>query len=72
MKILVFKSNISNDNDMSELKTVFLKHSYVNGWSVDFEDIDKVLRIESSEDLSEDEVVKMVCLVGFYCEERPG
>ncbi len=67
MNVLVFKTDIQSD-EVNDLKSILDIHPSVKVWSVDTQDIDKVLRVEAANGLSEMEVINLVRPQGFYCE----
>ncbi len=68
MEVLVFKTNIADVTGMRLLKGLFNKMWQVKNWSVDLEDDDRVLRIESVH-LSSNRISSMVCDLGISCSE---
>ena len=68
MPILIFKTNIASPEDCSRLETVLAVHPHLLNWNVDTQDIDKVLRIESSSD-NTSEIIHLVQQAGYACEE---
>ncbi len=70
MHILIFKTNIDNDAAHNEVGTILNTHQSVIGWNIDKEDIDKVLRIESTLNNTE-EIITTISKAGFMCEELP-
>ena len=68
MDVLIFKTNISSKKSVLELEPVLEEHPYVIIWSVDTEDIDNVLRVETSGSISEYDIIDLVRTHGFYCE----
>jgi hypothetical protein len=68
MKILVFKYNISGQSDVRHLKPIFDNRKEILAWNVDTEDVDKVLRIETNADISEN-ITEMVENAGYWCNE---
>ena len=67
MNVLVFKTDISEDQ-VSELESIFDQHPFIIVWNVDTNDVDRVLRVEVSNNLSEGEVIRLVLPKGFNCE----
>lgn len=67
-KIYVFKTNISHENDYSKIKPVLDDHLGIAEWSIDREDVDKVLRVRSSS-LDENDIVKLISRSGYMCNE---
>ena len=68
MKLLIFKTNIGNKRKLNALKSVFNNHATIKHWTVDMEDIDKVLRIEAVEPLKERDVIDLINARGLRCE----
>lgn len=68
--ILIFKTNIESDTAHKEVESILKNHSSVIDWSIDKEDIDKVLRIESTINNSA-EIITTINQAGFICEELP-
>ena len=71
MQVLVFRSDIESKEKISCLEPLFNEHSDVLNWSIDVEDIDNVLRIESTLNLTEADVIKMIKMNGFHIEPLP-
>ena len=69
-EILVFKTDLSSDERLEVVKPVLDTHPGILRWNVDRHDIDKVLRIES-ENVSPDDVIKLLHEAGCLCEELP-
>ncbi|MDG5492056.1 hypothetical protein [Psychroserpens sp. SPM9] len=67
IQIHVFKTNINNDTDVKTIGTLLNSNPYIKNWSVDLEDIDRVLRIEARKQLHENDIVKHLNTKGFYC-----
>jgi hypothetical protein len=67
MEVLVFKTNIQQADDVEKL-TSTMNDERIKRWSVDRDDCDKVLRVES-DDLLPDEVMKLIRQAGYSCEE---
>jgi len=68
MKLLIFKTNIGSQRKLNALKPVFNNHTTIKRWTVDMEDIDKVLRIEAVEPLDEHHVINLIHARGLHCE----
>ncbi|WCO00948.1 hypothetical protein [Psychroserpens ponticola] len=69
IRIHVFKTNIETEADISIIKVLFNSFSKIKQWSIDLEDIDNVLRIEATKNLSQRVIIQNVKSKGFYCEE---
>ncbi len=66
--ILIFKTNIELEEDLKLVGSFLEKQDGIKGWHVDREDIDKVLRIESScDDIQK--IIQIINNAGFLCEE---
>ncbi|WP_062061218.1 hypothetical protein [Aquimarina longa] len=68
MELLLFRTDIKSKKKVKSLKSVFNNHSEIINWSVDLEDIDNVLRIEATTNLSEKDVMDLVRIKGFYIQ----
>lgn len=69
IRIHIFKTNIKTESEVGILKILLSSNPKITTWSIDLEDIDKVLRIEATKNLSANDIVKEVESEGFYCEE---
>ncbi|MEM8888477.1 MAG: hypothetical protein AAGD28_10895 [Bacteroidota bacterium] len=69
MKILILKTDLQDDEAVDQVQDLLNGHPDIEKWTVDTEDIDKVLRIEAKDELSYDEVIAMVNYQNFNCEE---
>ena len=68
MEALIFKTNIRTQPNFYRVRSLFFENPKVSECTVDFDDIDKVLRI-IAEGLSVKDVERQVRLMGFYCKE---
>lgn len=66
--ILVFKTNISCEDEKQLLHTIFDEHDHVESWSIDMEDSDCVLRVITYT-LSHDEIINLINQHGYECCE---
>ncbi len=66
MELLLFRTDIKSKKKVKSLRPMLNNHSDILNWSVDLEDIDNVLRIEATTNLSEQEVMDLVSVQGFY------
>lgn len=69
MKVIILRTNIRSKRKFNTLIPLFEKHSSINHWNIDNEDIDNVLKIEAVESLQEKDVIQMIQSHGFFCEE---
>jgi len=68
MEILILKTNISSKKHVKAVAPLLDGQENISRWNIDLNDIDKVLRIESTE-MELTEVVQLIQEAGFYCEE---
>ncbi|MEI8058635.1 MAG: copper chaperone [Ferruginibacter sp.] len=68
MEILVFKTNLTNPNRISEVESSLDIHPGIYQWNVDLNDSDTILRIVSKS-IEAKEVENIVLSAGYYCEE---
>ncbi len=70
MEILVFKTNLSDAQRISEAGSYLDTHPGIHNWNVDLNDHDNVLRIVSRS-IAAAEVETILLNAGYYCEELP-
>lgn len=68
--VLVFRTSVSSKQKIRQLKPVFEQRFAAVKWNFDLEDCDKVLRIETTENISL-KVVSTLQNMGFECSELP-
>lgn len=66
--VLVFGTNLSNSQSVKHIAWVFDQHPYITDWNVDLQDVDKVLRVVTTNQVMEHEVIDIVRTFGFHCE----
>jgi tRNA G26 N,N-dimethylase Trm1 len=66
--VLVFRTSVSSKQKIRQLKSVFEQRFAVIKWNFDLEDCDKILRIETNENISL-KVVSTLQNMGFECSE---
>lgn len=69
-KVLVFKTNIEEEQPIHSLKEQLNNHPHILRWNIDWQDIDNVLRIETHL-LRVNDIEAIVTNAGYYCEELP-
>jgi hypothetical protein len=69
LKIQIFKTNVQTKSELHVLEPLFNSNSHILKWTIDLEDIDKVLKVESHDNLSETDIINLLKSGGFYCEE---
>jgi len=70
--VLIFKTNIKTKKKAMTLNTIFTCYSDIIKWSVDTEDVDKVLRIVSTGRIEEYDIIHILKNSGLYCEVLAG
>lgn len=68
MEILVFRTDIKTRKRVDQFAWVFNQHPYIQDWNVDLQDVDKVLRVEVSQSMTESDVIDMITTFGINCE----
>lgn len=68
MNLLIFRTDIETKEKVETVKPFLNNHSNIVKWSIDLEDIDKVLKVKFTEDLSEKDVIKEISTHGFNCD----
>lgn len=68
--ILVFKTNIDKDDQLLALDHILSTIRGITKWSVDRQDVDKVLRIVAY-GVQPGQVINLLRQYGLYCEELP-
>ena len=67
-KILLFKTNIHTAADMNILQPAFDGHPHIEKWTLDLDDDERILRVISAQ-LDHGNIIDMVRLNGYHCEE---
>jgi hypothetical protein len=68
IEVLVFKTNLSNQNRIADVESKLDIHPGIYKWNIDLNDCDFVLRIVSR-NITPAEVENMILSSGYYCEE---
>ncbi|QNL22034.1 hypothetical protein HZR84_08805 [Hyphobacterium sp. CCMP332] len=71
MNLIILKSDIDSSDKLVSVKKALSNLSEILDWNVDFMDIDKVLRIECAQVISERAVIDQCKNVGIICEPLP-
>ncbi|WP_341834877.1 hypothetical protein WJU16_18205 [Chitinophaga pollutisoli] len=71
MDVLVFRTNIRFKKDLRQVAPVLDEAPGLVKWTVDREDTDKVLRIETRNP-DPSPIISLVESAGYFCEELPG
>jgi hypothetical protein len=68
--VLVFKTNIKSKKDVEKIAPVLNQLIGRTKWNIARDDIDKVLRIQTSAFQAED-IIYAVNQAGYFCQELP-
>ncbi|MEP7163546.1 MAG: hypothetical protein ABI741_02570 [Ferruginibacter sp.] len=68
MEILVFKTNLTDQKRVSDIRSDLDIHPLIIEWNVDLHDRDNILRVVS-ENISPETIEKLLFNAGYYCEE---
>ncbi|MBX2827588.1 MAG: hypothetical protein KTR22_05465 [Flavobacteriaceae bacterium] len=71
MELFIFRTDIKSKKKVKTIKRILNAHIEVLHWTVDLEDIDNVLRVETTEYLSEKDIVELISHQGFYIQPLP-
>lgn len=66
--VLVFKTNIKSEDELQQIAVLLGNDPNIFRWSIDTDDIDNVLRIESAE-ISPGHIIAIIEQAGFICNE---
>lgn len=66
--ILIFRTSITAELEIERIKILFAQYSQFHKWNVDFEDWEKVLRIESH-GITKTDVINMLQTINIYISE---
>jgi len=69
MNVHVLKTNVDNEQKLRVVNALLNDYPEIKRWSVDQEDVDRVLRIEARESLSKSAIAKVLNSKGLICEE---
>ena len=67
-EVLIFKTNVQQMSNITLLKDSLDVLSNHAKWNFDFEDCDKILRVETDENISQ-KIIRLMNQQGFECEE---
>ena len=68
MEILVFKTNLTDADHISNVMPALNLHPHIVEWNVDLHDCDNILRVVADR-IPAMEVEKIVSNAGYLCEE---
>lgn len=70
-KIFVFKTSLKTDPEVRLLSEIFRNMEGIGNWSVDLDDWEKILRIESR-GISSGKIVELLSEFGISCRQLDG
>ena len=65
--IHVYKTNLNSMEDVTALRPILDRHSDIVQWTIDLEDVDKVLRIIAKDSATEKNFQLLLTSLGFEC-----
>ncbi len=68
MEVLVFKTNVSVEEEISEVRDLLSSLPAIESWNFDLDDCDRILRIVAS-DVCTEEVENLLEGAGIVCRE---
>lgn len=68
LEVMIFKTNLLGRKEVRQIAPLLEAIPELVEWSVDTEDVDKVLRIETHQ-YCLDKIITLITNAGFYCEE---
>ena len=71
MELFILRTDVKNRAGLKFISPLLNQHPGVNRWTIDLEDIDRVLRIEASETAREIEIIALLNLSGIMCAKLP-
>ncbi|MEO9966507.1 MAG: hypothetical protein ABJF11_11995 [Reichenbachiella sp.] len=69
--ILVFSTDITYCGRIKRFEWILNQHPEIITWNMDLQDVDKILRIEATENLHAEEVIDIMKTFGCTCEVLP-
>lgn len=67
-QIIILRSNVDTAADVTRLGLMMDRHTSINRWTVDLEDVDRVIRIEAT-GISPAEIIRLIRSLGYQCDE---
>ena len=65
---MIFRTSITTKLEIERIKILFAQYSQIHKWNLDFEDWEKVLRIESH-GITETDVINILQAINIYISE---
>ena len=71
MKLFILKTDIRTKRQLNKIKPALQQSNNITRWSIDLDDVDKVLKVETKVDSQEAEMIELLRSKGINCEELP-
>jgi len=71
MKLFILKTDIQTEKQLDQLGPVFQQIDDITRWTIDMEDVDHVLKVETGVDSQEIEMIHLLRTNGINCEQLP-
>lgn len=68
MNIHVLKTDLQDTNRVHEIGPILNLHPAIYRWNGDIEDIDTILKVESAQNLKEEDMIQLLKQYGIYSE----
>jgi len=69
MKLLIFSTSLKTKHDVRRIKPILESFLEIGSWSVDLEDWESVLRIETSNEDIKNTISARLRGIGFTCDD---
>ena len=63
----ILKTNIGEDREVAEITDAFLALKFISSWSIDLEDVDRVMKIHTLKEIDQSEIIGFVRNLGYEC-----
>lgn len=64
----ILRTSIKTKRDLFPIQHFFDTHPKILKWTIDLEDVDKVLKIFGTYNLKEEAIINEIRDLGYYCE----
>lgn len=71
MKLFILKTDIQTEKQLAQFRPVFQQIDDITRWTIDMEDVDHVLKVETGVDSQELELIHLLRTKGINCEQLP-
>ncbi|TBN04905.1 hypothetical protein EYD45_06485 [Hyunsoonleella flava] len=70
-QLFILRTDIGTQQKVKQVKSFFDSNTDIIKWSIDTEDIDNVLKIKATKNLSEADIINQLKTQGFFCDVLP-